>query len=136
MVLNDLGKIAEECWLDIPKHYIESELDEYIIMPNHIHGIIIIDYDNVGKGHPENTGQVAPSLQQNNKKHNLGNIIGSFKSAVSQKAHEKNYKNFSWQSSFYDRVIRNESELFNIRKYIQQNPLKWDLEKGVDNLEI
>jgi len=51
MVLNDLGKIAEECWLDIPKHYIESELDEYIIMPNHIHGIIIIDYDNVGKRH-------------------------------------------------------------------------------------
>ena len=100
MLLNDIGKIADDCWCDIPKHYNETELDKYIIMPNHIHGIIIIneqnDLTNVGQRH-------ASALQQ----HVLGNIIGSFKSAVSKEAHLHDLKLFKWQDSFYDRIIRN-----------------------------
>ncbi len=129
MILNDIGKTTDECWRDIPKHYKETELDEYIIMPNHIHGIIIINEQkgltNVGQRH-------ASALQQ----HVLGNMIGSFKSAVSKDAHLHDLKLFKWQDSFYDRIIRNENELYNIRKYINQNPLKWDLEKGINNLDI
>ena len=122
--LNNFAKFAENIWKQIPIHYPEAELDYFQIMPNHIHGIIIIN--NVGKGH-------ALSLH---RRHTLSNIIGSFKSAVTKSINENNYKNFKWQSSFYDRIIRNDYELYNIRKYIEQNPLKWDLEKEIENLDI
>ncbi|MCX6173768.1 MAG: hypothetical protein NTZ27_03330 [Ignavibacteriales bacterium] len=119
MIFNKLGKLAKKCWDDIPIYFPNAELDYYVIMPNHLHGIIIIN-PNVETGH-------APSLQ--NKKLSLSNIVGSFKSAVTQSARDKGSLNFAWQPRFYDRIIRNEKELYNIRKYIEQNPLKWELEK-------
>jgi REP element-mobilizing transposase RayT len=125
-MLNELGQIAIEYWINIPKHYPEAELDDFIIMPNHTHGIIILNELPivVETGH-------APSL------HSLGNIVGSFKSGVSKFAHQNRFKDFQWQQRFYDRIIRNEKELFQIRKYIQQNPLRWEIEKGFpDNIDI
>jgi len=81
--------------------------------------MIIILNGNVETGH-------APSLQ---KKQTLGNVIGSFKSAVAKYANENGLKSFSWQSRFYDHIIRNEKDLYRIRKYIQNNPLKWELDE-------
>jgi len=122
MKQNMLGKIAEKYWKDITNHYTICELDYYVIMPNHIHGIIIID--------PDVETEHAPSL------HSLGNIVGSFKSAVTKWAHTNGYDKFHWQPRFYDRIIRNDRELYNIRKYIEQNPLKWDVKKNIpDNLD-
>jgi REP element-mobilizing transposase RayT len=120
MIMNDLGERMEEIWNNIPVHYKEIVLDYHVIMPNHIHGIIIIN--NVETGH-------APSLR-NNTSHTLSNVVGSFKSAVTKYAHETGYNNFKWQPLFYDRLIRNEKELYNIRKYIIDNPLKWYYEKN------
>jgi len=119
MRLNEFGIIANKCWLESPLHFTNVELDNYVIMPNHIHGIIIINQI-VETRH-------ASSLR--NKSITLSNIVGSFKSAVSKQAHENGLNNFSWQARFYDRIIRNEKELFNIRRYISQNPLKWEYEK-------
>ncbi len=118
IILSDLGQLTDELWTKIPEHYPFVELDYCLVMPNHIHGIIIINEENVKTGH-------APSLQ----KHNLGNIIGSFKSAVTNIAHKTNNLDFSWQPRYYDRIIRNEKELFRIRKYITDNPLHWEIEK-------
>lgn len=119
VLLNEYGLIANYCWEDISKHFSNIELDYYIIMPNHIHGIIIIN-ENVETRH-------ASSLP---KKHiTLSNIVGSYKSAVSKQIHEIGFSEFKWQSRFYDHIIRNEKDLFNIRKYIIQNPLKWEFEK-------
>ena len=122
MILNYKGGIAEKIWKNIPEHYGNVELDHHVIMPNHIHGIIIIN--EVETGH-------APSLQR--RKNTLSNIVGSFKSAVTKTLHERGIKDFAWQPRFYDRIIRNEKELYNIRKYIEENPLKWYYEK--DNPE-
>jgi len=69
----------------------------------------------------------ASSLQH--KTITLSDIIGSFKSVVTKRIHENGYNNFSWQPQFYDRIIRREKELYNIRNYIERNPLKWELEK-------
>jgi len=118
MILNDLGTIVEQLWRGMPKHYPAVELDYNVIMPNHLHGIIILKY--VETGH-------APSLQV--KQPTLGNVIGSFKSAISKWAHKNNYKNFEWQPRFYDHIIRNENDLRRIRTYIQNNPLKWELDE-------
>jgi len=128
LFLNNLGKQAKSFWLEIPHHYNFVELDYYVIMPNHIHGIIIMNYQNVETGH-------APSLQC--KPNTLGNIVGSFKSVVSRWAHKNGIPEFRWQTRFYERIIRNDTELYRIRKYIDQNPLKCDLEKELpENLDI
>jgi REP-associated tyrosine transposase len=72
----------------------------------------------------------------NRHRTNLSNVIKGVKIAATNYCKTCNRNNFKWQRSYYDRIIRNEKELFNIRKYIQQNPLKWSLEKGIINLNI
>lgn len=96
-------------------------------MPDHFHGILILD----------NTLTVKNDIED--KQFSLSEIIGKFKSFSTRKIRERLAKGdkFVWQKSFYDRIIRNESELYNIRKYIKENPLRWDLEKNnPENLEI
>ena len=115
IIFNDLGEFAEKCWLEIPSHFKNVELDYYVVMPNHIHGIIIIN--------PNVETPYMASLP-------LGDIIGKFKAAITRWANKNGFSSFAWQSRFYDRIIRNEKELLNIRKYIAENPLKWDLEKN------
>lgn len=76
---------------------------------------------------------VSTTLQANS----LGSIIGQFKSICTKRIHTNDYENFAWQSGFYDRIIRNEKELYNIRKYIEENPLRWEIEKNTpENLTI
>lgn len=140
MVLNELGIIVEEEWLKTKQLRENVDLDYFVVMPNHIHGIVIIN------GPEVETHRVR--LQNNNLnnsdacdaslrtvKNCLSDIVRGFKSAVTKRIHEIGYSSFSWQSLFYDRIIRNETELFNIRRYIEHNPLKWDLEKNnLDNI--
>ncbi len=116
--LNKLGKQVKSLWINIPDHYSSVETDYYVIMPNHFHGIIILN-NSVETGH-------APSLR---KEHNLGNIVGSFKSAVSKWAHQSGHPSFQWQSRFNDHIIRNEKDLHRIRTYIKNNPLKWEIDE-------
>ncbi|MHB9040170.1 MAG: transposase [Melioribacteraceae bacterium] len=130
MDLNELGSIAEEEWLKTKSLRSNIDLDYYVIMPNHIHGIIILNN--------EKRRDVARYVSTQNiifskispKENSLSAIIRSFKSAVSKRMHELGFYHFSWQSRFYERIIRNEKELMNIRKYIEQNPMKWDIEKN------
>ena len=129
MKLNKIGAIAKEYWKKIPEHFQYIELDEYIIMPNHIHGIVIIN--DVGNAYMH-------SLQSDRTKMTLSKCIQQFKAAFTRYVN-KNFslKDFKWQQSFYDRIIRNEKELFYIRKYIKENPLKWSIEKqNIENLEL
>ena len=128
MILNQYGIIAEECWKDLPSHYSNCELDYYVIMPNHVHGILVIDNYNYDKA----------TLPQS-KIHGITEIIRGYKTFSSKIINllPDQEKAFRWQKSYYDRIIRNEKELHQIRKYIEQNPLRWDIEKNTpDNLDI
>jgi REP element-mobilizing transposase RayT len=136
MRLSGLGKAAGRCWQEIPSHFPFVKLDEFIIMPNHIHGIIVIDKD-VG------TQNFAFLQNQENRansfgpqKENLSSIIRGFKIGVTKYAKE-NHIQFVWQPRFYDRIVRNEKELEDIRQYIVDNPLKWDLDRNnIESLYI
>jgi putative transposase len=67
----------------------------------------------------------------------LSDIIGSYKSAVAKYANSNINKSFAWQTRFYERVIRNDTELFNIRNYIKENPQRWEIDKdGYDNIKL
>lgn len=126
LVLTEFGKILDEVWNNLPKYY-SVELDYYVIMPDHFHGIIVID----------NSLKIKDNKA--NKPFSLSDIIGKFKSFATRKIREllSDEIEFEWQKSFYDRIIRNENELYNIRKYIQENPLRWDIEKNnPENLEM
>ena len=141
MILNDLGNIADEFWNKIKLLHKNIELDYYVIMPNHVHGIIVVDYDKDAKFASStnsllNVGD-ANLASQERAKMELCKLIQQFKRAVTITIKStKNKSNFKWQRSFFDRIIRNKKELFNIRKYIKQNPLKWDFEKNIINLDI
>ena len=119
MILNELGYIVKQCWRDLPNYYNNCKLDSFIIMPNHVHGIIQINYSNVEMGFkPVSTGKI--------KRYPLSEIIRGFKTFLSRKINLNDSNiNFKWQKSYYDHIVRGEDDLNRIRNYIQNNPLNW-----------
>jgi putative transposase len=127
--LSGIGSVAQECWQNIPVHFPHVKLDEFIVMPNHVHGIIIINAK-----HNVETQNFA-SLQNNKfgpQSKNLGSIIRGFKIGV-RKWTTMNNIDFQWQSGFYEHVIRNDAELNRIRQYIIENPAKWEFDSENQN---
>jgi putative transposase len=181
MKLSDIGKIAFDCWIEIPKHFPFVKLDALVIMPNHVHGIIIIDkpvetqyftchnqndqYNN--KRDVETQDFASQNNQCNNERNiktqdfasqnnqcnnernietqdfaslripknkfgpqskNLASIIRGFKIGVTKNARQI-HADFSWQSRFHDRIIRDNNQFERIQTYINNNPLHWEKDK-------
>lgn len=128
VILNDLGHFAEQCWLKIPEHYPHVELDEFIIMPDHVHGILVLKeiFNDASRDTAcrVSTNGLKDSLRQFGPQHgkSLSAIIGSYKSAVTRGLRLKYEPHFSWQQNYHDRIIRSDEELQNIRDYIRNNP--------------
>jgi putative transposase len=124
--LNEFGQIVKKEWLQTGDIRHNLELDEFIIMPNHIHGIIVLN-DIVGATRRVARNwaihRIAPTLQSNS----IGSIIGQFKSIVSKQINLiRNTPGFPvWQRNYYEHIIRNEDELNRVREYIINNPLQW-----------
>ena len=129
MRLNPAGEIIRGCWMEIPGHFPDVELDALVVMPNHVHGIICI----VGATH-------APPLHRSGPKpHSIGAIVGSFKSAVAKRINAmRGATGVSiWQRNYYEHVVRNEADMDKIRAYIAGNPAGWgedEYNQAVDNL--
>ena len=138
LIPNRQAEVVTECWLDLPAHYTNCVLDKFIIMPNHVHGIIIIDNEIAETGLKLNNTIVATGLKPVStagrvaKPYPLSEIIRGFKTFSARRINE--YQNTRgkafWQSRFFDHIIRNREELKRIRQYIIENPLKWELEKN------
>ncbi len=124
MILDNCGKIAEKYWLEIPMHFPRAEIDSFIVMPNHIHGIINI-IDDVGAGH------VQPEINKYQRiiPNSIGSMIRSYKSAVTKWIHKNTTINNVWQRNYYEHIIQNDNELYRIQEYIHYNPLNWQIEK-------
>ena len=130
LILNNIGSIAKSFWEEIPDHFPESIIDEFVIMPNHIHGIIqIIDQSIMPNGYINFSPRIQMRSEQNQiadrTKMTIPKIVHGFKSSVTRMINENYEINFQWQKSYYDRIIRNERELFFIRRYILMNPQRW-----------
>ncbi len=126
--LNRYGNIVKNRLTLLQKNYPYVTLDEFVIMPNHVHVILVIDRSSVGT-----TRELSLPI----KTKSLSGLVGVFKTTSSKEIHNNGLSEFKWQRSFYDRVIRNEKELFQIKKYIIQNPLKWEIEKETtENIEL
>ncbi len=125
MVLNGFGKIADECWCAIPEHFPNVELGEYVVMTNHVHGIIVITDDRRGaamlRPYDDNS-----THKINVKPGSLGAIVRSYKSAVSYRINKELNATGIWQRNYYDHIIRDEKDLQNKTDYIEANPMLWD----------
>jgi len=113
--MTQIGLIAYKYWLEIPKHYPFVTIDEFIIMPNHIHGILYLNPLDKTDWTPNKFGP---------QSNNLGAIIRGFKSSVKRYANQNKIQ-FEWQTRYHDRIIRNEKEYCAIKNYIINNPKNW-----------
>jgi putative transposase len=139
MVLNDAGIMVEKCWHEIPQHFPQVTLDEYAIMPNHFHGIMVINYDIVGANNYSPGGSTT-SVGANNysplreNKHGtsktIGSIIRGFKIGVTKWCRQKSTDFVVWQRNYYERVIRDDNELNQIRQYVANNPVNWEMDEN------
>ena len=127
MILNDAGQMVQAVWDEIPGNYDGVETDVFVIMPNHVHGIVVI----VGAGpcacpnHGQPRG-VAPTVLS------LPDVVHRFKTLSTKRyvdgVKQHNWKSFDkklWQRNYYEHIIRDETELNKIREYIINNPLNW-----------
>jgi len=134
MILSEIGKIADSHWREIPNHFPSVHLDEFQMMPDHLHGIVIIEPNNsVFVVETPESGVSTTTIPRittktvTNRNWNpgsLGVIVNQYKRICTIQIRKHGYV-FEWQSRFHDHIIRNDAELNRIRKYIRYNPVHW-----------
>ncbi|WP_318640337.1 transposase [Flavobacterium ardleyense] len=123
MNLSHCGIIANILWYQIPHHAKNVELGAFVVMPNHIHGILILTEDSE-IGLREFADDETISRFQNQGKNTVSSIIGSYKSAVTKNSNRLEYTN-GWQGKFHDHIIRSDDEYRRINDYIESNVKNW-----------
>jgi REP element-mobilizing transposase RayT len=146
MILNDAGKIANECWLKIPEHFPDAVLHEHVVMPNHVHGIIELAGTAAAGGEnvvgvqnfeplPSPNFELQPPQQppQNQFQHiiprSIGSIIRGYKIGVTKFFRDKTDIYRVWQRNYHEHIIRTEQLYWRISEYIINNPYVWENDK-------
>jgi len=140
MRLNDAGRMIQTAWDELPDHYPGVETDAFVVMPNHIHAIIVLSPDSVGAGPracPDQNGQprgVAPT--EGRRALSLGDVVQRFKSLTTKRyadgVRQHGWRAFPgrlWQRNYFEHIIRNDHSLDQIRLYIASNPASWALDR-------
>lgn len=139
--LNDYGEMVRQTWDALPHHFANVKLDQFVIMPNHVHGIVVLtDHHGVGATHASPVivasehGRAtharathASPLQRGPKTQSIGAIVGSFKSAATKRINTLRATpgHPVWQRNYYERVIRDDGDLAALRDYVAGNPARW-----------
>jgi REP element-mobilizing transposase RayT len=138
MVLNDAGMIAGDEWVKSANIRVEIEMDVFVVMPNHLHGIVIIQRDETRRG----DRPVAPTADATKPPVNhmtsgprpgsIGSFVAGYKSAVTRRINHlyDTPGRKIWQRNYYERIIRNQNELKRIREYIINNPQQWEFDRN------
>ena len=133
MHLSETGMVADKCMRDIPNHFPHVDVPSYVIMPNHVHAIIVIDRTKMGIPivEPQNFAALQSSRQSESlqkfgpQRRNLASVVRGFKIGVTKYARHNNIP-FAWQTRFHDHIIRNQDEMDRIVRYIENNVAKWE----------
>ncbi|PCI24009.1 transposase [Candidatus Peregrinibacteria bacterium] len=124
MVLNEKGRMAKLFWYKIGKIHNFVELKEFVIMPNHIHGIIILK-NQMKQGDLEKYEKHNLMVYHSFKPKSISSLIGHYKAAVKKWMNNNNYGDFCWQRNYYEHIIRDDNRLKTISHYIVNNPKNW-----------
>ena len=127
-VLPAIGKIINDLWPATFESIDLFEPDQYVIMPNHVHGIIHIRRGLINQTPTTENPECGWILMQNPTQ-NLGKVVRYFKAKATRIIRRNGLENFDWQRNYHDRIIRNECELNSKQEYILYNPLKWGLDR-------
>lgn len=124
--LHQAGFTVQECWEEIPAHFPDVELDEFVVMPNHVHGIIVVSS---GKG----AACRAPTVERFGRPvpGSIPTVMRSFKSAATKRTNQmcRSPGAKLWQRNYWEHIIRNETELSRLREYVLTNPMRWELDR-------
>ena len=128
MILSQFGEIARDCWTSIPSHFPRVRLGAFVVMPDHVHGILML---RDSKTRVSAIGHMRPG--------SLGTVVRSFKSAAAYRINSLRGTRIGgiWQRNYFDRIIRSRDELRDVRRYIRDNPARWarnrvvEIERGV-----
>lgn len=125
--LSALGQIVEDRWRSIPAHHSGVKLDAWIVMPDHVHGVLILERDDAARR--SDADAACDDRPRGPPAGSVGAIVGSFKSGVTKRI---NFIRSTpgapfWQRNYYEHVIRNTGALDRIRRYIAGNPLRWEM---------
>jgi REP element-mobilizing transposase RayT len=127
MRLNDAGRMLADLWLDIPSRTPDVALDSFVVMPNHVQGVVVL---------PDHRGRTKAGPVGENAVPALGSVVGAFKSAATLEyirgVRTRGWPPFRsrlWQRNYYEHVIRDETSLDGIRRYIAENPARWAFDK-------
>jgi putative transposase len=125
--INDAGRLVQSAWGEIPVRFSNLEIDEFIVMPNHIHGILLVGAQFIA---PSSVRHDRRNAKQGAINHapTLGEIVRSFKAASTRMVRRTVRSDFAWQRNYYEHIIRNDESLYRIRHYIQDNPSRWDFD--------
>jgi putative transposase len=129
--LNALGRVVDECWRQIPDHFANAEVDEYLIMPNHLHGIIVLECRDTIHRVRESSSESKTESFGNPIAGTIPTIIRTFKAAVTRESRRLGLITGEklWQGGYFERIIRNKDSMMKAREYIVNNPLRWSLDK-------
>ena len=140
--------IVEGCWLEVPRHFPMVELDEWVVMPDHMHGIIAITRRGVQLNAPTHAERDAPTHAEGDApthirgrdptdpfsimspgRRTLAVIVRTYKAAVTSTCRRAGHAEFGWQRNYYEHVIRDEADLDRTRQYVLDNPQRWDIDR-------
>jgi len=127
MILNNVGKMVQEWWWELENKFPDIELDQYVIMPNHFHDVVVIVGADlcVSPNDPmgEHIGSPLPEIIQWFKTMTTNEYIRGVGQNIYAPINER-----LWQRNYYEHIVRNEDDLRQTREYISNNPLKWELD--------
>jgi len=135
--LNDAGRMVQRFWDELPSRFAEINVDGFVVMPNHIHGIIIVGAQFIAPGGPQNCYDDARAGAIN-RAPTLGEIVRTYKAASVRMIRQTLNSTFAWQRNYYEHIIRNEESLNRIKPYIADNPARWEFDRenpGATNTE-
>ncbi len=129
MMLNEYGQVVVGCWIWLAKQYPYVELDEWVVMPNHAHSIVILSgMDDSRRG----GSRTAPTTKS------LGRLVGAFKTVSTKRINQMRHTPGApvWQRNYYEHIIRDEDELNRLRQYILDNPVQWEMDENNPNRQV
>ena len=127
MRLNETGRLVDEAWQWLETRYPLVALDEYVVMPNHLHGVLAITDEDGRAG----ASRRAPTGERSGAgRKDLGSLIGAFKTVATKRVNLARGApgRRLWQRNFYERIVRSEEDMDRIRAYVRDNPLRWELD--------
>jgi len=118
--LSAAGRVARACWLQITRHHPHVRLDAFVVMPDHIHGILCFTSPSVSPDRRRRFGDAVPG--------SLSTILGSYKAEVTKRINAERHTPGQrvWQRNYYEHVVRDQTDLHQIRWYIITNPIRWN----------